>query len=200
MYFNRYCQKCGTQGSKLSPLLAQPRPHGGWHWVLAQEWWADPQLQLGYGLSVKKMSTQRLKEWKILQPEVSPNPLVVCFGTFLGLGNIQHLNNRSWNKGLQHHVWNFLGHHSHSQIERVRWPQRREVLQILEMAIRPAGVLPAEGATHTHLFPFLHPGAYQKESHVLKLHASLSSSMSSNPWGRWPGNWNQKYAPTHFSR
>lgn len=95
------------------------------------------------------MSTQRLKEWKILQPEVSPNPLVVCFGTFLGLGNIQHLNNRSWNKELQHNVWNFLGHHSHSQIERVRWPQRREVLQILVLAIRPAGVLLAEGATHT---------------------------------------------------
>lgn len=99
---------------------------------------------------VDEYCSYTLKEWKILQPEMNPNPFAVCFSSFLGLGNIQHLNNRAWYKGLQHHGWNFLGrqHHSYSQIETARWPRRTEVLLVLELGVHPGGVPPAEGATH----------------------------------------------------
>lgn len=144
-------------------------------------------------------SSHLLKEWEILQYEVTPNPFVVCYSGFLGLGKVQHLDNRARYKGFQHHGQNFSERqcHSHSQIETARWPWRREVVLISELGVRPGGVLPAEGATHTIASSF---GAHQKESCVLKVRASSPSNVSSNPWCRWLGNRGQEHALMCFSR
>lgn len=183
MYFNRCCWKCGVPRGNLSPLPAWFCPCDCWHLVLAQWPGAELQPQLGYR-----------QEQTVLQPKVNANtfffPWVSIFQKCLD----RHWQGLIWRREYHHHGWNLserwccshsipkLKHRGDHKEGSCSWFQSSTC--ILKQSQLQAGWAAAHTSTSTPSFAL---GVGQKETRMLRLHATLHLHMLPNRQRGWPG-------------